>query len=776
VYHKYIGKSVTRVDLTSKLTGHATYGYDFSVPHMLHGKVKRSPHPHAKILKIDTTAASSLPGVRAVITANDVPNSLYGVMLKDTPMLARDRVRYVGEAVAAVAADTVEIAEEAIDLIKVEYQQLPFVTDAEEAAKSTAVVIHPELSSYKAGPPFPVRTDPSRPNVGNHYHVDHGDVEEAFKKADFIIENRFTTAAMQHMHLELSAAVAKVEHDGRVTIWSATQSPHMIRQQVSDILKIPHSRIRVIAPYEGGGFGSRLEVHTEPISVALAMKSGKPVRVALTREEVFTSTLVRHPYIITMKDGVQRDGKIIARDMKVILNGGAYSGGFGMSVCRNCIFGAVSTYNIPNFRFDSIRVFTNSPSGGAFRGYGSTQVDWAIECQMDCIATQLHLDRIQLRKLNLLHAGDKNAIGETMKNVNHDGVTERVLDNLKLGSKPESGSVWKRGKGFALTTKYTTAPTASAATLRILDDNTALLFISAVEIGTGSDTIFSQIVAEELDCPMESVIVSGPDTQFTPFDDGANSSRRTYYMGNAVKMAAVDAKNQILQRASKVLNVPVTELVLENWKVHEQSGSKSITLPELFVKDQTRSGAFLPGTGDLIGRGVWHEKVGFLDPATGRSTSDRVVTYYTPVATGVEVEVNVETGQIKFLSVYCAVDVGKALNPLNVEGQIEGGVVQGLGGATFEEVILAEGKPINTNLADYKVPLSLGTPYVKAFVLETPEQNGPFGARGVGEGPITGIAPALANAVADAVGARVFDLPLIPEKILASIQTKGGSR
>ncbi len=760
------------------MTGRAIYGYDFSLPHMLHGKIKRSPYPHARILKIDTEAARTLNGVRAVITARDVPNSLYGVMLKDTPMLARDRVRYVGEAVAAVAADSLEIAEEAVDLIKVEYAPLPYVTNVEKALEKESVVIHPDLPTYKAGPPFPVRIDPNRPNVGNHYHVEHGNVESGFSEADFVVQNRFETAAMQHMHLEPSCAVARAEPDGRVTIWSATQSPYMIRQQISDIFQISTSRIRVIAPYEGGGFGSRLEVHSEPVAVALAMKSRKPVKVALTREEVFTSTLVRHPFVVYIKDGVKRDGTIIARDMKVILNGGAYSGGFGMSVCRNCIFGAVSTYNIANFRFDSIRVFTNAPPGGAFRGYGSTQVDWAIECQMDCIANELHLDKIQIRRRNLLHAGDRNAIGETMKDVNHHGVVERVLEKLRLDEPRQDydSGPWRRGKGFALTTKYTTAPTASAATVRVLDDHTVILFVSGTEIGAGSDTIYSQIVAEELNCPVESVIVSGPDTMFTPFDDGANSSRRTYYLGNACRMAAQDARQQILERASRALQVPESNLMVEDWKIVERNGSKSIKVSELFLKDQTRSGAFLPGSGDLIGRGVWHERVGFLDPVTGRCTTDRAVTYYTPVATGVEVEVNEETGFMRVLNIYCAIDVGKAINPLSVEGQIEGGVVQGLGGAICEELILQDGKPINANLADYKVPLSLGTPHVQAIVLESPEANGPYGARGVGEGPITGISPALANAIVDATGARVYDIPLTPEKILAAINLKAKQR
>ena len=778
--YRYIGQSVPRVDLKAKLTGRAVYGYDFAVPHMLHGKVKRSPYPHAKITRIDTSAAKALPGVRAVIISGDVPNKLYGVMLKDTPMLARDRVRYVGEAVAAVAADTLEIAEEAIDLIQVEYEPLPFVTDAEIAAKGE-VILHPDLASYNPGPPFPVRIDPSRPNVSNHYHVDFGDVDEAFKRADFVLENRFTTQAVQHMHLEPSAAVAKVDSDGRVTIWSATQSPYMIRQQVSDVLGIPISRVRVIAPYEGGGFGSRLEVHVEALATALAMKSGRPVRIAMTREEVFTSTLLRHPFIVYIKDGIQKDGKIIARDLRVILNGGAYSGGFGMSVCRNCIFGAVSTYNIPNFRFDSIRVFTNATPSGAFRGYGSMQVDWAIESQMDCISQALHLDKVQLRKKNVLHQGDMNAIGEKMRNVNHDGVLEKMLENLHLEEveQDEASGPWRRGKGFALTAKYTTAPTASAATLRIFPDDSAMLFISATEIGTGSDTVFSQIVAEELNCPLESVLVSGPDTSITPFDDGANSSRRTYYMGNAVRMAALDAKKQIFERASVVLGVPTSDLVLENWTVKQVNGpGKTITVGELYVKDQTRSGAFFPGSGDLIGRGVWHEKVGFLDPKTGRSTSDRVVTFYAPVATGVELEVNVETGQIRVLNIHCAMDVGKALHPANAEGQIEGGIVQGFGSALMEEVVLDAGKPISTNLADYKVPLALDTPTVRVYMLETPEQNGPYGGRGVGEGSITGVAPAMANALANAIGVRVYNLPLTAEKVLAAIEEskKGGKQ
>jgi len=781
--YRYVGHPIPRID-RSKILGRAIYGYDLELPGMIYAAVKRSIYPHAIIKKVDTSKAERLFGVYCVITSDDLPNSLYGVMLKDTPVLARERVRYYGEPIAAVAAKDRKTAMKAAELIEVEYEPLKAVFDPEQALSKDAPILHPRIKDYKVGPPFKVMSD-IHPNVCNHYHVEIGDVEGQFSRQDVMIfENRFTTQAVQHFHLEPSSSIAKYDPvNEQLTIWTATQSPYMIRQQVSEALQIPLGKIRVISVFPGAGFGSRLEVQTEAIAAALSIKTnGLPVKFSLSREEVFYTSM-RHPFTIYIKDAVTRDGRIIARDMKVFLNGGAYSGGFGISVARNCIFGAVGTYNIPNFRFDSIRVYTNLPPAGAYRGYGSMQVEWAIESQMDIIANSLKIDPVQLRTKNLLHEGDFNAIGEKIGKINHEGVLNAVLSKIRKDVAStqldlEDNDEWVYGWGIALTTKYTTAPTASSALIRVLVDGTVLLYTSAVEIGTASDTIFAQIVAEELNCPIESVVIVPPDTYVTPFDDGANSSRRTYYVGNALLMACKEIKQQIFELAAKKLNTSTANLEMENWVITDKKTGKNISLEDLFVKDQTRSGAFFPGTGELIGRGVWHEKVGRLDPVTGRSDKDRVVTYYTPVCTGVELLVNKKTGQINILNVYCAVDVGRAINPLAVAGQIIGGVSQGLGTALFEEMKFVNGVLITSDLASYKVPSILDVPRITPIILEEfKEPNGPYGARGVGEGPITGIAPAIANAIHRAVGVRIYDLPITPEKIYLALkhQTEGRS-
>jgi CO/xanthine dehydrogenase Mo-binding subunit len=777
--YKYIGKPIPRVD-NVKAYGRAVYGYDIEVPNMIYGAVKRSIYPHAMIKSIDTSRAEELSGVISVVTSDDLPDSLYGVMLKDTPVLARERVRYYGEPVAAVAAVDLKTARKATELIEIEYEPLKAVFDPEEALASDAPILHPRLHQYRVGPPFKIRTD-VHPNICNHYHVEVGDVETYFSRDEFIIvENRFTTQAVQHFHLEPSSSVAKYEpNSGQLTIWTATQSPYMVRQQVSEALQIPLGKIRVLSVYPGAGFGSRLEVQTEAIAAALSIKSkGLPVKLTFSREEVFYTSM-RHPFTVYIRDAVRRDGRIVARDMRVILNGGAYSGGFGISVARNCIFGAVGTYNIQNFRFDSIRVYTNLPPAGAYRGYGSMQVEWAIESQMDIIAERLGIDPISVRLANIIHEGEVNAIGERVRRINHEGVLNSVLSRLRRNGEnlpPEvEGDEWVYGWGIALTTKYTTAPTASAALIRVLVDGTVLLYTSAVEIGTASDTIFAQIVAEELGCPIENIVLVSPDTYITPFDDGANSSRRTYYLGNAIIMACNEIKQQIFRLAAERLNASIDNLELDNWRITDRTSGRSVSLEELFIKDQTRSGAFFPEKGELIGRGVWHEKVGKLDPVTGRSETDRVVTYYTPVATGVELMVNKETGQIRILNIYCAVDVGCAINPLSVAGQIAGGVAQGLGTTLFEEMKFIDGVLINPDLAGYKVPSILDVPRIEPIILEkVKEPNGPYGARGVGEGPITGVAPAIANAIANAVGIRVYDLPITPEKIYTSLKNKSG--
>jgi CO/xanthine dehydrogenase Mo-binding subunit len=768
----YVGKGLTKVDAVEKVTGKAVYGFDYAMAHMLHGKFKRSDVPHAEVLSVDVTKAMTVPGVRAILTGKDIPPTLFGAGLSDTPIIARNRVRYVGEPVAAVAAETVQAAQEAVDLVEVKYRELPAVFDPEEAMKENPpAVLHPDIMKYTKSPKWPPRIDPKLPNVCNHVKVRKGDVDSAFKTADLIVENRFTTNLVQHVHTEPNAAVGKVENDGSVVVWTSTQSVYRTRHMLAEALQLPPSKIRVVATEVGGGFGNKLSgANVEAVAILLAKATGRPVRIQLSREEVFGATTTRHPFVIYLKDGVMKDGRIVARQITAILDGGAYAAGSGVAVGRNTVFSAVTNYDLPNIKIDTYRVYTNKVPSGAFRGFGTTQMVWAMESQMDIIAEKLGMDPVQFRLVNVLKKGKLSGIGEMVTSIDNGEVLVEARRRIDLDTKRQLPHPWKVGKGIAVSEKYSGEPGACAA-VRYRSDGTVEAFVSVQEIGQGTRTGISQIVAEDLKIPLDDVKIIQADTLLTPYDSGALSSRQTYNIGNAVLLALKDMKRGINEVAAKRLGKKAEELEVKEGEVVAPDGAK-IKVMDLFIRGKTRYGVFLDKGDDFWGYGTWIVDTGELDPETGQTSLPRVNTAYTSCAWGAEVAVNTETGEVKLLRTVAVADAGKLINPKLAEGQMEGAVSMGISTALYEELVLERGKPVNADFKDYKLLSMHNASPVEIVFFEHPSADGPFGAKPIGEAGIIGIAPAIANAIHDAIGVRLYDMPMTSERVLKAITSQ----
>jgi CO/xanthine dehydrogenase Mo-binding subunit len=749
---------------------------------MLYGKIKRSSHPHAKILNIDTSKAEALPGVKAILTSKNVPDAKYGYGFNDESLIARDKVRYVGDPVAAVAAISEDIAEEAIELIEIEYEVLPAVFDPEEAFKpDCAVIIHEDLSSYELTFFPPAKMEIERPNVCNHFKIRRGDEKDGFLEADGIVEDRFETPAIQHCPLEPHVSIADVDPEGKVAIWSSSQQPFLLTTQLSGLLKIPPSKLRVIVPYVGGGFGNKTQCKTEAINILLSKMTKRPIKTTLTREEVFKGTTVRGGAVTYIKIGAKKDGTLTAMDIKIIYDTGGYSADGFVTMTRGP-FQAVGTYKVPNLKLDSYLVYTNKPIGGAFRGFGNTELNWAIESALDMLAEQIGMDPAELRAKNLLKEGDENAFGEIMHSVGTEECLQKVVKTLDWNSKKEKNhGVWKRGRGLACGNKYSIAPSASCATVKVHSDGVIEVRTSAIEIGQGCQTVLAQIAAEEFKVPLSKVKMISTDTDITPFDFGTVSSRVTYHDGNAIILACRDAKNQIYQLAAKKLGVSPLDLTTENGKVFVKgSPLKSLALSELYMgtKGMGHIGKFLEKEGELLGKATFYSKMGAMNPETSQllNKNTRSCSFWTEQTQGAEVEVNTETGQIRIIKYVSAVDAGRAINPIAVEGQIEGGIVMGIGSTLYEEMTTMEnGWLANPGFTDYKLPQALDLPdleNMKAIIVEAPHKDGPYGAKGMGEGVLVCTAPAIANAIYDATGVRIKEIPITAEKMFKALKEK----
>ena len=729
---------------------------------------------------MDVSKAKALPGVRVVVTGEDFPGYT-GLYLKDRRIFALDRVRYVGDTIAAVAADTPEIAQQAVDLIEVEYEPLPAVFDPEFGASPEAPLIHPDLANYEAVPfIFP---QPGT-NISNWMKVRKGDMDRGWAEADLIYEHKYRVPHIQHVPLETHVCVAQQDVNGKITLWSSSQSPFAQRNLIAKALHISHSKLRVITPYVGGGFGCKAGVSMEGAAVALAMKAkGRPVKLRMTREEEFYTTFVRQGLIAIIKMGMTREGRITAVQNRFYWDGGA-STEYGTNITRAAGYSGTGPYYVPNIHIDSMCVYTNHPIGGAMRGFGMPEIHWGIEQHIDQMAEKLGLDPVQVRLINCLKDGDETLTGMIMHPTGLSQCIQKAAEAIgwtgpdqphRVAPKTaDAGPAHKRrGKGLAAMWKAPAMPPnpGSSATVRMNEDGTATVSIGGVDIGQGALTAMAQLAAEGLGVKIEDVRVNTVDTDYSPYEWQTVASRLTWSMGNAVLQAAENARLQILQTVAEAWNEDINDLDIIDGEVVSYRTEESRSLRDIAVYGMQRPDGTWIG-GPVLGRGKFMpEYVTPLDAETGQGP--RAVVHFTTGCQAVEVEVDEETGEVQVLKIVSAYDVGRAINPDMVRTQMEGGAVQGMSTALLEGIIFdGQGTPRNPNFTDYRIATAVDAPLeVESIIVEVPQDDGPFGARGIGEHPMVPTAPAIANAVHNAVGIRIDSMPITSEKVWAALQT-----
>lgn len=757
-----VGKGVPKVDGILKATGKAVYGADFSLPGMLYGKVLRSTVPHAKILNIDTSKALKLPGVRAVITGKDFPWGMkYGFTAtsRDQTPLAQDKVRYIGDEVAAVAAIDEDIAEEALDLIKVEYEELPAVFDPFEAMKEGAPQIHDYVKN----------------NIGAEQHLDLGEVEKGFQESDHVREDEFSTQAIKHGFLEPHASVGLWDPSGKATLWGNKQSPYIVYRKLAMAFGLPPSKMRVIQTYVGGGFGS---ARSDPFALdfcalMLSKKTAMPVKFVYTMEDVLVMGEMRHPYYMRTKTGMTKDGYLKAIQVHAIADGGAYSTIGPVSIALPAFFVDIP-YRIPNLKYDGYRVFTNKGFCGSLRGHCIAQLRWALGQQLDMLCNDLGLDIAEVSIKNALHPGDETPGGYKITSCAFEECVQKAAK--ASGWKEKKGKLPPfRGIGMGTSSFITGARlsghNSASCVVKMNEDGTASVLTGATDIGQGSSTIIAQIVAEVLGLPIGDVYINpGVDTDFTPIDPGTYGSRVSFYSGNAAKIAAEDAKMQLAEVASKAFEISIEDLEFKDRKVFPKgSPDRAMKLDRLIRYAEHKMGK---ENKTIIGRGSYDSGIDFIDFKTGKGN---ISAAYTFAADVVELEVDPESGKITILTAVGAHDIGKALNPVLCSGQLDGAWVQAMGQIFFEELQRdkEDGHVLNPSFMDYKMPTSMDIPLKNEHIfVESIDPEGPFGAKEVGEGSSVAIFPAIGNAIFDAIGVRIQDLPITPEKVLKAIKKR----
>ncbi len=752
-----IGARVPMIDSVDKVTGRGKYTDDLSLPGMLVGRILHSPHAHARILSIDTTAAEQLSGVKAVATGKDTPVK-YGILPvgHDETIFAVDKVRHIGDNVAAVAADTAEIAERALGLIKVEFEVLPAHVDPEKSMQAERDFIHEDKPH----------------NIEKEYHHHFGDVEAGFAEADYVRDDRFDCAEVTHAALEPHSTLAKFEPDGGLTVWSSTQVPYYLMKTLAATLEIPEAKVRVIKPLVGGGFGGKSEVIPLELAAAvLARRAGAPVKITYTREEVSYAHRGRPRTLVVLKTGVKRDGRLTAVEARIIQDGGAY-----------CSYGVVTIlysgqllnamYDIPNVRFDGYRVLTNKPACGAMRGHGTVNARFAFETQLDMIAAVLGIDSAEIRRRNLLKPPCRTINDLRVLSYGYPECLERVVE--RSGWKAKRGKL-PLGKGIGLAGSHYVSGAANpiirslmphtTVDLTLGRDGGVTLYSGAAEIGQGSDTVQVQIAAAELGLDWKQVTLIAADTARTPIDLGSYSSRVTFMAGNATLDAARQAREKLLAAAALAFGTETNDLVLKDGGIARRDQPRlSISFAEACrlacgAEESLKfMGTYAPPPeaqgGKYRGAGV--------GPSPAYSYSAQVA----------EVTVDVETGQVSVERIVAAHDCGKAINPLTVEGQVEGSVWMGLGQAMQEEMVWENGRLMNPGLLEYRTASTLESPPIEPILVESNDPEGPFGAKEAGEGSLAATLPAVVNAIYDAVGIWITSLPVTPEKVLKALEEK----
>jgi CO/xanthine dehydrogenase Mo-binding subunit len=749
-----VGVSLGRIDGAEKAMGQAVYAGDLRLPGMAYAKVLRSPVPHARIRRIDVSKASTLPGVLAVATRDNlnVASNSFGAYVRDQQILATEKVRYAGDMVAAVAATESRIAADAVGLIDVDYEELPAVFTFEDALKNGAPLVHEKLEGrkdprYGHGGQHIVH---DRSNICFHFRHERGDIEAGLRDSDQVFEDTFYFPSAQHYPMEPHVCVAQFEGDV-LTVWSATQSPFPVRQELARVFGLPFSAVRVVVPYVGGGYGAKSGIKTEGIAACLSRMTGCPVRLAFGADETFR-TICQPRAKITIKTGVKKDGTFVARQCEVYLNGGAYANS-GPSVTEKAGYRAHGPYRIPHLLTNAYSVYTNTVPGGAFRGFGGPQVAFAYETHIDMIAERLGIDSFEIRMKNLLDRGESFSSGDTPIDCDLKAGLKSVAQAIGWDAQPNgqtNSGAKKRGIGIATAMKDgggTNKPANAAVT--IFNDGSVLLSTGSVEVGQGMRTAFLQVVAEELSVPTERVRVAALDTHYTPFDKGTNASSATSIMGQAVQRAARDARRQFLEAAGAVLKAPAEEIRLANGVV--AYGEQKLGFREVMQRH------FGDSEGEIWGRGYF--KIGQDDNVPLGYPSP-----FWEIGFGAaEVEVDTETGELKVLRYVSLTDAGKMINPLQCHAQDEGAAVFGFGQALFEDLVYQDGQLVNDSLVDYRLPTFEDIPRTfTTLIMEGGGGPGPYGAKGMGEGGILPVAPAVGNAVFAAVGKRLQIVPLTP--------------
>jgi CO/xanthine dehydrogenase Mo-binding subunit len=746
-----VGVSTPRVDGVEKVTGAAKFTGDFSFSDLLEARVLRSPLPHAEIVAIDASKAEALPGVVAVLTREDLKDidPYYGNCLRDRAIVAIDRVRFVGEPVAIVAAEHALIAEEALALVDVHYKELPCVADIDAARAEGAPLLHENLAD--AGEFHDVAGVGERfgGNICHRERFVKGDPDSAFAKADEIIEETFEFPMIYQYAMEPHTAVARVTGDG-ITLWSSSAHPFLVRSELAHMFDLPHAKVGVIVPFVGGAYGSKSYFKIEPLAVAIARKTGgRPVRVVQSLTEAMLTTR-RHSARVRIKTGVKRDGTLVAREAEVLMDTGAYADN-GPRVAKRAISRMLGPYKLDHCKVDVLAFYTNTVPAGSMRSIGGPQTIWALECHMDTIAARLNLNPLEFRMRSLLRRGEVLKPGATPVDADLCQGTKAAVSPLKWTvSKEPKG----KGAGVAVGVSDSEAMPVSVALVRLLADGSVILSAGTTEVGQGARTILSQIAAQELSIPIERVTMRGTDTLVTPFDRSTGASRSTTVMGSAVKAAAEDLRKQLIDAAAEVFHTTTNTITLDKGEIC--AGEKRLTYSKLVAAHFG-----MPG-GELIGRG-------YMRPGAGLGSTFPL--FWETGMGGAEIKVDFDTGEIQVEKYVTVADVGTAINPQQAEGQDEGAAIQGLGHTLFESLVYEQGQPLNANLVDYRVPRFTDLPrQFDSALIENHDGPGPYGAKGMGESGIVSVAPAVGNAIARATGVRIRELPLTPERVWRALK------
>ena len=787
----YIGKNVRSVDAPGKVSGHLKYAGDMTMPSMLHVQVLRSPHAHARIVSIDTSAAEVMDGVGGVITSADVPGENgFGVPVKDEPVIARGKVRYVGEAVAAVAAADELTAKRALAAIKVVYEPLPAVFDPDEAMRAGAPVLH----------------DHAPDNITKHVPIRVGDVENGFAESDLVIEGAYSTQAVEHAYLEPEAGLSYVDPDGVVVVVSPSQNVTAHRNMLANVIAKPINKVRFIMSPMGGGFGGKTHMAYQGIIALLAMKTGRPVRLVFTREESIACTSKRHPSRTKVRMGLMRDGRIRALEMHMVCDGGAYALSTG-GVMRKAAVLAAGPYVIPNVKVDTYGIYTNNTPSGAFRAFGALQAAFATESHIDICAEKLGLDPFEIRRINAMRdgavthtrqklgsvslsrvlkaaedgsgweAGAPGSHGDRRRDLYRDDIrppyalgARLAAKNGKIGMKTEKlRTARKRGRGvgacwYGIAGISGTAPVDRAGAWIQIDDGGSVKVMTGVaEVGAGILTVVAQVVAHEIGVRPEDVVIGDNDTARMPGPGHAGGSRQTYMLGNVVALASREARKRLVAVIAEAWDVDEELVRTGNGEVWTEGSNHRISMGEA-VEIAKKRGVVVVGSASF-----GTEITTALDPVDGSGRPWQAYVFGCHVA---EVEVDTITGEVAVLGVWAAHDVGRAINPQGVEAQIEGGIVQALGQCLMEDYKLEGGHTSTLNFAKYILPTSLDVPRINSIIIEDPDPLGPLGVKGVGELSLVPTIPAIMNAIYDAVGVRITNLPATPEKVLIAIRDK----